>query len=151
MLMKIFVDIYCDRFCYSIRSAKFFNTGITDFIYILEMLHECFTPYRSDTLYCIKHWWYLCLAPETPVIFYCKSVCFILNSRNKFKSFTVRINRYLDIIVIKSSRIVVVVFNHSTYRNFKSKLVKYLKCNIYIWICELFITSYSRKQSGRII
>ena len=66
------------------------------------------------------------------MIFYRKSVCFVLNSRNKFKSFTVRINRYLNIIVIKSSRIMVVVFNHSTYRNFKSKLVKYLKCNIYL-------------------
>ena len=63
---------------------------------------------------------------------YCKAVCLILYSRDELEAFAVAVDRYLHIVVIKTSCAVEIVLLHATHRYVESQLRKHLKAYIYL-------------------
>ena len=56
----------------------------------------------------------------------------VLNSCDKFESFTAPVNRYLNIVIIQTSCAVGIILYHTAHRNIKPQFLKYIKCNIHL-------------------
>ena len=72
---------------------------------------------RSDAWYIIQYRMHLSLSSKLPVILNCKAMCFILNPCDQLKPFRITVDRNLHIIIIQSSRSVIIVLYHTAYRN----------------------------------
>src|SRR5699024_9443012 len=71
-------------------------------------------------------------APELPVIVDRKSVGFILYPRDQAECLRRPVNGYLHILVIQSSRTMMVIFDHAAYRYVQMQFVQYLKSHVYL-------------------
>ena len=73
---------------------------------------------------------HLSLTTQFPVKFYSKSVCLILHSCDQPKPFGIAVDRNLDILIVESSRPMIVIFDHTAYRNGYMKFIQYFQCYI---------------------
>ena len=59
-------------------------------------------------------------------------MCLILNPCYKLKTFTMPVYWNFYIIIVKSPCVMVIVLNHTAYRNINMKFIKNLQCNVHL-------------------
>ena len=130
--MKKLVHFLCRLPIHRRNITKLLFTCHPDLLDGFEIFHQCLSPCRPDTLNIIQNRMDLSLASKQTVIFNSEPMHFILDPRNQLKPLTGVTDRNLMLLIVQPPCPVIVIFDHTAYRNRKPEFRQYLFCHMHL-------------------